>query len=107
MYIKEVKLQYQSDLDENTKRRIPGESFRVLREKEIQKYGEYRTRRLILEAYDKLYPDWDMEAHRRKLKEVWEKYQEDLSEEKKQEKKETRKQVEEKKEDYGQGRLEL
>lgn len=31
---------------------FPGETFRVLKEKEIAKYGEYRTRRLILEAWD-------------------------------------------------------
>jgi hypothetical protein len=35
---------------------FPGETFRVLKEKEIAKYGEYRTRRLILEAWDKLPP---------------------------------------------------
>lgn len=57
----------------------PGESFRVLKEKEIRKYGEYRTRRLVLEAYDRLRPSWDMEAHLKKLKEVWEACQEDLS----------------------------
>jgi len=33
---------------------FPGETFRVLKEKEIRKYGEYRTRRLVLEAWDKL-----------------------------------------------------
>ncbi|MGB9590911.1 MAG: hypothetical protein ACPL1K_00145, partial [Candidatus Kryptoniota bacterium] len=32
----------------------PSETFRVLKEKEIARYGEYRTRRLVLEAYDKL-----------------------------------------------------
>ena len=58
---------------------FPGETFRVLKEKEIRKYGEYRTRRLVLEAYDRLAPGWDMEAHLKRLKEVWEKYQEDLS----------------------------
>ena len=31
----------------------PGETFRVLKEKEIRKYGEYRTKRLVLEAWDK------------------------------------------------------
>jgi hypothetical protein len=31
-----------------------GETFRVLKEKEIAKYGEYRTRRLVLEAWDRL-----------------------------------------------------
>ena len=30
---------------------FPGETFRVLREKEIAKFGEYRTRRLVLEAW--------------------------------------------------------
>jgi hypothetical protein len=33
---------------------FPGETFRVLKEKEEKKYGEYRTRRLVLEAWDKL-----------------------------------------------------
>ncbi len=33
---------------------FPGETFRVLKEKEIKKYGEYRTRRLVLEAWDAL-----------------------------------------------------
>jgi uncharacterized protein (DUF433 family) len=33
---------------------FPGETFRVLREKEIKQFGEYRTRRLILEAWEKL-----------------------------------------------------
>lgn len=34
--------------------RFPGETFRVLKEKEIRRYGEYRTRRLVLEAWEKL-----------------------------------------------------
>ncbi len=33
---------------------FPGETFRVLKEKEIRLYGEYRTRRLVLDAWDKL-----------------------------------------------------
>jgi len=33
-----------------------GEPFRVLKEKEIRKFGEYRTRRLVLEVCDK--PVW-------------------------------------------------
>jgi hypothetical protein len=33
---------------------FPGETFRVLKEKEIKQYGEYRTRRLVLEAWDRL-----------------------------------------------------
>jgi hypothetical protein len=28
---------------------FPGEAFRVLKEKEEKQYGEYRTRRLVLE----------------------------------------------------------
>ena len=33
---------------------FPGETFRVLKEKEIKKYGEYWTRRLVLEAWDRM-----------------------------------------------------
>jgi hypothetical protein len=33
---------------------FPGETFRVLTEKETVKFGESRTRRLVLEAWDKL-----------------------------------------------------
>ena len=32
----------------------PSETFRVLKEKEIRRYGEYRTRRLVLEAWDRM-----------------------------------------------------
>ena len=31
-----------------------GETFRVLKEREVRLYGEYRTRRSVLEAWDKL-----------------------------------------------------
>ncbi|OIO83603.1 MAG: hypothetical protein AUK02_07805 [Anaerolineae bacterium CG2_30_58_95] len=31
---------------------FPAETFRVLKDKEIRRYGEYRTRRLVLEAWD-------------------------------------------------------
>ncbi len=31
---------------------FPGETFRVLKEKELRQYGEYRTRRLVLEAWE-------------------------------------------------------
>jgi hypothetical protein len=31
---------------------FPGETFRVLKEKETRQYGEYRTRRLVLAAWD-------------------------------------------------------
>jgi hypothetical protein len=30
----------------------PSETFRVLKKNEIAKYGEYRTARLVLEAWD-------------------------------------------------------
>ncbi|MFA5463696.1 MAG: hypothetical protein WC265_06430, partial [Dysgonamonadaceae bacterium] len=33
---------------------FPGETFRVLKEKEIRQYGEYRTRRLVMEAWKRL-----------------------------------------------------
>jgi hypothetical protein len=33
---------------------FPSETFRVLKEKEIREFGEYRTRRLVLEAWDAL-----------------------------------------------------
>ncbi|TAK21767.1 MAG: hypothetical protein EPO26_13400 [Chloroflexota bacterium] len=33
---------------------FPGETFRVLKEGELRRYGEYRTRRLVLEAWDGL-----------------------------------------------------
>lgn len=33
---------------------FPGETFRVLKEKEIKQFGEYRTRRLVLEAWNRL-----------------------------------------------------
>ncbi|MGB4293176.1 MAG: hypothetical protein WBJ37_09885 [Bacteroidales bacterium] len=87
---------------------FPGEIFRVLKEKEIRKYGEYRTRRLVLEAYDRLTPDFDMEAHMKKLKEVWEKYQKDLSGEKKYkiaEETQSYMKAADPEEDYGQGQL--
>lgn len=32
---------------------FPGETFRVLKEKELKQYGEYRTRRLVIEAWDR------------------------------------------------------
>jgi len=34
---------------------FPGETFRVLKENETAKFGEYRTRRLVLEAWDRLF----------------------------------------------------
>jgi len=35
----------------------PSETFRVLKEKEIRKHGEYRTQRLVLEAWDRMEVD--------------------------------------------------
>jgi hypothetical protein len=35
----------------------PSETFRVLKEKEIRTFGEYRTRRLVLEAWDRMEAD--------------------------------------------------
>jgi hypothetical protein len=32
----------------------PSETFRVLKEKEVAQFGEYRTQRLVLEAWDRL-----------------------------------------------------
>ena len=32
----------------------PSETFRVLKEKEIRHHGEYRTRRLVLSAWDRM-----------------------------------------------------
>jgi len=40
--------------------RFPGETFRVLKDKkDIRRYGEYRTRRLVLEAWEALKNLWD------------------------------------------------
>lgn len=33
---------------------FPGETFRVLKDKEIKKFGEYRTKRLVLEAWERI-----------------------------------------------------
>jgi hypothetical protein len=32
----------------------PSETFRVLKNNEIKRFGEFRTRRLVLEAWDRL-----------------------------------------------------
>ncbi|WP_172657310.1 Eco57I restriction-modification methylase domain-containing protein [Myxosarcina sp. GI1] len=34
---------------------FPSETFQVLKNKEIKQYGEYRTQRLVLEAWDKMF----------------------------------------------------
>lgn len=33
----------------------PSETFRVLKSKEVRQFGEYRTQRLVLEAWDRLF----------------------------------------------------
>jgi hypothetical protein len=33
---------------------FPGQTFRVLKEREIKEYGDYRTKRLVLAAWDRL-----------------------------------------------------
>jgi hypothetical protein len=32
----------------------PSQTFRVLKNNEMKKFGEYRTRRLVLEAWDRM-----------------------------------------------------
>src|SRR5690606_2095204 len=54
---------------------FPGETFRVLKDKEIKQHGEYRTRRLVLEAYDRLRPTWDMPGHLERLRVEYERLQ--------------------------------
>jgi hypothetical protein len=33
---------------------FPGETFRTMKERDVEKWGEYRTRRLVLDAFDRL-----------------------------------------------------
>lgn len=40
----------------------PSETFRVLKEKEIHQHGEYRTRRLVLEAWDRMEAEGEFTA---------------------------------------------
>ena len=40
----------------------PSETFRVLKEKEIRHYGEYRTQRLVLAAWDRMEADGTFDA---------------------------------------------
>jgi hypothetical protein len=40
----------------------PSETFRVLKEKEIRHHGEYRTRRLVLEAWDRMEANGEFKA---------------------------------------------
>ena len=48
-------LRYILDLQDVYGPNFPGETFRVLKEKEIKQYGEYRTRRLVLEVWNRLF----------------------------------------------------
>jgi len=50
----ETELRYIIDPQDVYSPDFPGETFRVLKEKEIRRYGEYRTRRLVLEAWERL-----------------------------------------------------
>ena len=36
----------------------PSETFRVLKTNEIRQFGEYRTQRLVIEAWDRLFGGW-------------------------------------------------
>ena len=47
-------LRYILDPADVTGEDYPSETFRVLKEKELRAFGEYRTRRLVLEAWDRL-----------------------------------------------------
>jgi hypothetical protein len=49
-----MKLRYILDPIEVHGEDFPGETFRVLKEKEVRLYGEYRTSRLVLEAWDEM-----------------------------------------------------
>jgi len=44
-----------------------GETFRVLKEKEEKQYGEYRTRRLVLRAWDGIYEKVEFKAYENKF----------------------------------------
>jgi hypothetical protein len=50
-------LRYMLDPKEVMGADYPSETFRVLKENEIRAYGEYRTRRLVLEAWDRFAED--------------------------------------------------
>ncbi len=44
---------YWTDFEDLCKK-LFGETFRVLKDKEICLYGEYRTRRLVLDAWERM-----------------------------------------------------
>ena len=43
---------------------FPSETFRVLKKNEIKEFGEYRTRRLVLEAWDRFERDGTFQRER-------------------------------------------
>jgi hypothetical protein len=45
---------YYFDPKEVCRMNLPGDMFRVLMEKEVKQFGEYRTRHLVLEVRDRL-----------------------------------------------------
>lgn len=49
-----IDLRYVLDPSEVMGADYPSETFRVLKDKEIRQHGEYRTRRLVLAAWDRL-----------------------------------------------------
>lgn len=51
-------LRYILDPQEVMGQDFPGETFRILKENDMREFGEYRTRRLVLEAYDALARDF-------------------------------------------------
>ena len=53
-YILDPKDVYGPDPSTGSGQAFPGETFQVLKEKEERAFGEYRTRRLVLEAWDRL-----------------------------------------------------
>ena len=53
----EEELRYILDTQDVFGKDFPGKTFRVLKEKEIKQFGEYRTKRLVLEAWKGLISD--------------------------------------------------
>jgi hypothetical protein len=53
---------YEDPPDAPRTKDYPGETFRVLKERELKEYGEYRTKRLVLEAWDRLRPSTTVAA---------------------------------------------
>lgn len=49
-----AELRYVVDPTDVKGQELPSETFRVLKEKEIRQHSEYRTRRLVLEVWDRI-----------------------------------------------------